>query len=155
MPRLTTGGKAGGPAHRVLQGEGPGLSDVMYAGFDTEQAGKEIAQYLRNRNAASIGVLTDTASQPDTERFLRGFQSVYPQSSMSVHFLDCSNYQADLRAFEFYNEGCGLLTISSVRTADARGGGEGCLRLCREESDAPFHHHSAQSRGNGTGYSGV
>jgi multiple sugar transport system substrate-binding protein len=129
-------GKAADLPIVFLQGEGPGLSDVMYAGFDTEQAGKEIAQYLRNRNAASIGVLTDTASQPDTERFLRGFQSVYPQSSMSVHFLDCSNYQADLRAFEFYNEDA---AFDYIVCADRRR--EGAVRAaCAYAGRSPMPH---------------
>ncbi|MCI8970845.1 MAG: extracellular solute-binding protein [Oscillibacter sp.] len=86
-----------------LQREGSRLSNVMHAGFDSEQAGREIAQYLRRRRAAKIGVFTDAASQPDTALFLRGFQAVYPQGGASVHFLDCSNYQADLQAFEFFN----------------------------------------------------
>lgn len=86
-----------------LQREGSRLSNVMHAGFDSEQAGREIAQYLRRRRAAKIGVFTDAASQPDTALFLRGFQAVYPQDGASVHFLDCSNYQADLQAFEFFN----------------------------------------------------
>lgn len=87
-----------------LRREGPRMDHVMYAGFDSEQAGREIARYLRKRGASHIGVFTDAASQPDTALFLRGFQSVYPSSSASVHFLDCSNYQADLRAFDFFNE---------------------------------------------------
>lgn len=85
-----------------LQREGPHVEGVMYAGFDPEQAGREISGYVHRQASAGIGVFTDTASHPDTALFLQGFQSVHLPGAAPVRFLDCSNYQADLRAFEFF-----------------------------------------------------
>lgn len=86
-----------------LQRSGPACPDVMYAGFDPARAGKDIALYIHSHHARRIGVFTETAVSPDAALFLRGFQSVYPRSDLSVTFLDCPDHQIELRAFEFFD----------------------------------------------------
>lgn len=85
-----------------LQKGDAGCADVMCAGFDPEQAGRDIAAYVHSRGGKRVGVFSDTAALPDTERFLRGFQSVYPAADESARYVDCPNHQIELRAFEFF-----------------------------------------------------
>jgi multiple sugar transport system substrate-binding protein len=86
-----------------LQQEGPPCRDVLYAGFDAEQAGRDLAAYVRGRGARRLGVFTDSGLLPDMTLFLRGFCSVYPSDDARVRFLDCPNHQVELRAFEFFD----------------------------------------------------
>lgn len=86
-----------------LQRTGPAYGDVMYAGFDPEQAGRETAQYLRRRRALNIGLFTEAAAMPDTALFLQGFRSVYIRGDSSVTVVDCPNHQVELRAFDFFD----------------------------------------------------
>lgn len=85
-----------------LQWEGPLCTDVMYAGFDAEQAGRELADWLYRREVRRAGVFTDAAALPDTALFLRGFHTVYAQDDPRIRFLSCPDHQLDLRAFEFF-----------------------------------------------------
>ena len=85
----------------LLQSDGPPCPDVLYAGFDLEQAGREIAGRLRDLGAARTGVFTDAASLPDTAAFLRGLRGPAPRSGR-VCCLDCPNYQVEQRAFELF-----------------------------------------------------
>lgn len=85
-----------------IQWGGPVYEDVSYAGFDPEQAGIEIARYLRSRSPSRIGVFTDTPTDPDTSLFLRGFQSIYGKNDAAVRLLSSPAHQVALRAFEFF-----------------------------------------------------
>lgn len=85
-----------------IQWGGPAYEDVTYAGFDPEQAGIEIAHYLRSRSPSRIGVFTDMPADPDTALFLRGFQSVYSKNDAAVRHLSSPAHQIALRAFEFF-----------------------------------------------------
>ena len=87
-----------------LQREGPEQPDVMYAGFDPESAGREIADYVRSQGAVRIGVFTEAAELPDAASFIRGIRMHCPGGN-GVNFLDCRNYQIGLRAFEFFDNG--------------------------------------------------
>lgn len=86
-----------------LQRSGPASGNVLYADFDPEQAGQEIASYLQSRGAVRIGVFTDCAALPDTALFLQGFQSLYSRENPSVRILDCHSHQIELCAFEFFD----------------------------------------------------
>lgn len=59
-----------------LQREGPQRTDVMYAGFDPERAGRETAEYVKGRHSGLVGVFTDAAQLPGhgavSARFSRG-----------------------------------------------------------------------------------
>ena len=87
-----------------LQREGPEQPDVMYAGFDPERAGQEIAAYIHSQGAARIGVFTESAELPDASLFVRGIRSGF-QDMGEVRFLDCRNYQIGLQAFGFFDGG--------------------------------------------------
>lgn len=82
-----------------LQREGPQRTDVMYAGFDPERAGRETAEYVKGRHSGLVGVFTDAAQLPDTALFLRGFRGAY---GGPARYVDCPNHQVELRAFEFF-----------------------------------------------------
>lgn len=86
----------------LLQREGPALPNVMYAAFDPERMGTEMAWHLRQKGLHRVGIFTEPAAAPDTALFLRGFQAVCGDESTVV---DCPNYQVSLRAFEFFQEG--------------------------------------------------
>lgn len=88
-----------------LQWDGPVIQDVMYAGFDPEQAGRETAAYVQQRRAARIGVFTDSAALVDTALFLRGFRSLCAGDARAMRILSCPNHQIELRAFEFFDNG--------------------------------------------------
>lgn len=85
-----------------LQRSGPAARDVMYAGFDPEQAGRDIARQLQRFAPARVGVFTDHAGRGDTALFLRGFRSVYGGEDGAATFLDCPDHQIELRAFELF-----------------------------------------------------
>lgn len=85
-----------------IQWGGPTYEDVTYAGFDPEQAGIEIARYLRSRSTCRIGLFTDIPTAPDTALFLRGFQSIYSKNDTAVRHLSSPAHQIALRAFEFF-----------------------------------------------------
>ena len=87
-----------------LQREGPEYPDVMYAGFDPEQAGREIAVCVCARGAARIGVFTESEDSPDAALFLRGFRSAFRSETIPA-FVGCRNDQVGLRAFEFFDNG--------------------------------------------------
>ena len=70
LPDRGTGSAAGLSAAR--RSEQP---DVMYAGFDPERAGQEIAAYIHSQGAARIGVFTESAKLPDASLFVRGIRS--------------------------------------------------------------------------------
>lgn len=103
-----------------LQREGPEQPDVMYAGFDPERAGWEIASYVRAKGAARIGVFTDAAELPDTALFLRGFRAIC-QGGVEVGLLHCPNYQVELRAFDFFDGGksCDYIVCADRRREKA------------------------------------
>lgn len=120
-----------------LQQEGPQIENVMYASFDLEQAGRDIASFLHRQEPAGIGVFSDMTSHPDTALFLRGFHSVSPQSGGLTRVLSCSDYQADFRAFEFFDEGTALDYVvcmdrkreSAVRSACSYSGWGPCPKF--------------------------
>lgn len=85
-----------------LQRGDAGREDVMCAGFDPEQAGRDIAAYVRRHGGKRVGVFSNTAALPDTARFLSGFRSVYFTGDASAQFVECPNHQIELRAFEFF-----------------------------------------------------
>lgn len=87
-----------------LQREGPEYPDVMYAGFDPERAGREIAAYVCARGTARVGVFTESADSPDASLFLRGFRGGCCSEAPPV-FVGCRNDQVGLRAFEFFDSG--------------------------------------------------
>lgn len=82
-----------------LQREGPAMPDVLYAAFDPECMGREIAWYLRGKGLRRIGVFTEPASFPDIALFLKGFCAVCADETT---VLDCPNHQVALRAFELF-----------------------------------------------------
>ena len=84
-----------------LSRESSQLENVMYAAFDSERMGTEIAWHLRRKGLRRIGVFTEPATFPDTAQFLKGFRAVCADET-SV--LDCPNHQVDLRAFELFEE---------------------------------------------------
>jgi len=86
-----------------LQRDGPAFEDVMYASFDPEKAGREIAHYTKHHCAKHIGVFIGNAVSPDEVLFLRGLQSVYGSNNPSVCYLSCPDHQIELRAFEFFS----------------------------------------------------
>ena len=73
----------------------------MYAAFDPERMGTDIAWHLRRKGLRRIGIFTEPAAFPDTALFLNGFRTVCADET-SV--LDCPNHQVDLRAFELFEE---------------------------------------------------
>ena len=85
-----------------LQWDGPEQPDVMYAGFDPEQAGREMAAYIQLQGADRVGVFTEAGELPDAALFLRGFRS-RSRNQAHMKFLSCRNYQIGLRAFEFFD----------------------------------------------------
>ena len=84
-----------------LSRESSQLENVMYAAFDSERMGTEIAWHLRRKGLRRIGVFTEPVTFPDTAQFLKGFRAVCADET-SV--LDCPNHQVDLRAFELFEE---------------------------------------------------
>lgn len=116
-----------------LQWEGPEQPDVMYAGFDPEQAGRDIASYIRSRGAAKIGVFTEAAELPDAALFIRAIRTGC-QNTGTVNFLDCRNYQVGLRAFEFFDSGRSYdyIVCSDRRREDA------VRAACTYSSQAPL-----------------
>ena len=84
-----------------LSQESSQLENVMYAAFDSERMGTEIAWHLRRKGLRRIGVFTEPVTFPDTAQFLKGFRAVCADET-SV--LDCPNHQVDLRAFELFEE---------------------------------------------------
>ena len=84
-----------------LSRESSQLENVMYAAFDSEWMGTEIAWHLRRKGLRRIGVFTEPVTFPDTAQFLKGFRAVCADET-SV--LDCPNHQVDLRAFELFEE---------------------------------------------------
>lgn len=82
-----------------LQREGAVYPDVLYASFDPEAMGREIAWYLRGKGLWHVGVFTEPATAPDTALFLKGFRAVCADEST---VLDCPNHQVALRAFELF-----------------------------------------------------
>lgn len=83
----------------LLQREGPAYPDVLYAAFDPEAMGREIAWYLRGKGLRRIGVFTEPAAAPDTALFLKGFCAVCGDEST---VLNSPNHQVALRAFELF-----------------------------------------------------
>ncbi len=83
----------------LLQREGAAYPGVLYAAFDPETMGREIAWYLRGKGLHRIGVFTEPAAAPDTALFLKGFCAVCGDEST---VLDCPNHQVALRAFELF-----------------------------------------------------
>lgn len=86
----------------LLQREGPALPNVMYAAFDPERMGTEMAWHLRRKGLHRVGIFTEPAAAPDTALFLRGFRAVCGDETTVI---DCPDYQVSLRAFEFFEEG--------------------------------------------------
>lgn len=84
-----------------LSRESSQLENVMYAAFNSERMGTEIAWHLRRKGLRRIGVFTEPVTFPDTAQFLKGFRAVCADET-SV--LDCPNHQVDLRAFELFEE---------------------------------------------------
>ena len=116
-----------------LQREGPEQPDVMYAGFDLERAGRDIAAYIRSQGAAQIGVFTESAELPDAALFIRAVRT-HCQDAESVNFLDCRNYQIGLRAFEFFD---GSRSYDYIVCSDRRR--EDAVRAaCAYSSQAPL-----------------
>ena len=116
-----------------LQREGPEQPDVMYAGFDPERAGREIADYVCSQGAARIGVFTEAAELPDAALFIRGVRTRC-QDKEAVNFLDCRNYQIGLRAFAFFDGGQAYdyMICSDRRREDA------VRAACAYSSQAPL-----------------
>ena len=116
-----------------LQREGPEQPDVMYAGFDPERAGREIADYVCSQGAARIGVFTEAAELPDAALFIRGVRT-HCQNKEAVNFLDCRNYQIGLRAFAFFDGGQAYdyMICSDRRREDA------VRAACAYSSQAPL-----------------
>ncbi len=85
----------------LLSRESRALENVMYAAFDPERMGTDIAWHLRRKGLRRIGIFTEPAAFPDTALFLNGFRTVCADET-SV--LDCPNHQVDLRAFELFEE---------------------------------------------------
>lgn len=86
----------------LLQCAGPALPNVMYAAFDPERMGTEMAWHLRQRGLHRVGIFTEPAATPNTALFLRSFRAVCGDETTVV---DCPDHQVSLRAFEFFEEG--------------------------------------------------
>ena len=82
----------------LLSRESRALENVMYAAFDPERMGTDIAWHLRRKGLRRIGIFTEPAAFPDTALFLNGFRTVCADET-SV--LDCPNHQVDLRPLSF------------------------------------------------------
>lgn len=86
----------------LLQSNGPSYEGVLYAGFDWEQAGREIGERLCAQGAKTVGVLTDEALHLDTGCFLRGLQATCAQGKVALRAIDCPDHQIELRSFELF-----------------------------------------------------
>lgn len=86
----------------LLHREGPAFPGLMYASFDPEQMGTQMAWHLRRQGLRRVGVFTEPASLSDTALFLRGFRAVCADETTVVA---CPNHQVSLRAFEFFESG--------------------------------------------------
>ncbi len=87
----------------ILQSPARNCNDTMFAGFDWEQAGYDMAQYTKNHGAKKIGVFLNDPALADTSLFLRGIHSVYAKSSNSLRVIACPNHQIEQQAFEFFD----------------------------------------------------
>ncbi len=86
----------------LQHGESP-QENTMYAGFDPEGAGREIAMYLNGQAVRRVGIFTEPVSSSNARSFLQGFQSAWEGDPKDLLILDCPNHQIDLRAFEFFH----------------------------------------------------
>ncbi len=85
-----------------LQRGGPNSNDVMYADFDPEQSGADMAGWLKNNKASSIGVFSGDEAFPNNALFLKGFRKVYPPDDTAVTVVSCPEHQIELQAFSFF-----------------------------------------------------
>lgn len=89
----------------LIRNNGKSYKNILYASFDYELAGREIAAYVQSHFGKKIGLFTEPTLMPDMAQFLRGFQSTYQEFDQSVKLVDCPNHQIGLRAFDFFDAG--------------------------------------------------
>lgn len=86
----------------LIQYARTGLPDIMSAGFELQASCRDIGRYLLERNAAAVGVLTDSSTLPDTALWMSGLMAALENTAVFVRWLDAPNHQIDLRAFELF-----------------------------------------------------
>ena len=94
---------AGIPVVFLQQGK-PTYAGACSVSFQYEKAGAEIARYVMERGAKTVGVLTSESGSFISRQFLQGLRSVLSDSEITTRVVTCAEHQIDLQAFNLLDQ---------------------------------------------------